>query len=198
MDIFSDDDPFQLFERWLGAASRAESKFANACALASIGEDMQPDIRMVLLKEHGRGGFVFYTNMESAKAEQLRAHPKGALCFYWKSIDRQVRIQGPVAPVSEAEAEAYFATRPRRSQIGAWASAQSRPLKSRQTLIAKFDKLLKKYSDQPVPKPSYWGGWTLRPTRFEFWRNQESRLHERKIFFQEGKGADWRTEWLYP
>jgi len=190
------DDPFSLFAAWFKEAEEAEPNDPNAMALATVGEDGVPCLRMVLLKGYDAEGFVFYTTLESRKGRQLQDHPKAALRFHWKSLRRQIRIEGPVSPVSEAEADAYYASRPRDSQIGAWASRQSRPLESRFELEKRVAQFAAKHAVGKVPRPPYWSGFRVAPERIEFWHEGVFRLHDRLIFIREGDG--WRTERQFP
>jgi pyridoxamine 5'-phosphate oxidase len=189
-------DPIPLFSAWLGEAEDSEPEDPNAMALATVDGDGLPDVRMVLLKGHGPDGFVFYTNVESRKGEELLANPKGAICFHWKSLGRQVRVRGPVEPVSTGEADAYFASRPRASRIGAWASQQSRPLESRFALEKAVAKFTAKFPIGEIPRPGYWTGFRLAPLEIEFWRSGAFRLHERVRFTRKGEG--WEKVLLYP
>lgn len=165
-------------------------------ALATVDETGLPDVRMVLLKGHGPDGFVFFTNLESRKGRELLAHPKAALCFHWKSLGRQVRVRGPVTEVSPTEADEYFASRPRASRIGAWASQQSRPLESRFALEKAVATFTAKYAIGEIPRPGYWSGFRLAPLEIEFWRSGAFRLHERVRFTRAGDG--WEKALLYP
>lgn len=197
-------DPFALFARWLQEAEASEPNDPNAMALATVDADGQPSVRMVLLKGHGaengsRGGFVFYTNRESRKGAALEAHPRAALLFHWKSLRRQVRIEGAVERVDDALSDAYFTSRTRDSQIGAWASDQSRPMKNRAEFLARIAKYAAKYAIGPVPRPPHWGGYRVVPERIEFWTDRKSRLHERSIYLRDDSAeSGWRTEIIYP
>ena len=189
-------DPFQLFDSWYAEARASEPNDSNAMALATVDVAGQPSVRMVLLKGHGPDGFVFYTNRESRKAGELAAVPKAALLFHWKSLRRQIRIEGAVTPVSDAESDAYFASRGRDSQLGAWASDQSRPLDARATFEARYEEARARFEGNAVPRPPHWGGYRVAPERIEFWQDRAHRLHERRLFVREGEG--WREGLLYP
>jgi pyridoxamine 5'-phosphate oxidase len=196
-------EPFALFEAWLRDATRHEPNDPNAMALATVDAAGHPNVRMVLLKAvdpkgHAARGFVFYTNYESAKGSELNAAPYAALDFYWKSLHRQVRVRGPVTQTSATEADAYFATRPRSAQIGAWASLQSRPLESRYALEKAFAAQAAKHLIGAVPRPPHWSGFRVTPLEIEFWHSRLSRLHERIIFKREAPGGDWLKTRLYP
>ena len=189
-------DPFALFAEWLAEAAEREPNDPNAMALATVDETGMPDVRMVLLKGYEAGGFVFYTNLGSRKGRQLAAEPKAALCFHWKSLRRQVRVRGAVEPVSEAEADAYFESRPRLARIGAWASRQSEPLESRFALETAVARYTAKYPAGHVPRPPHWSGFRIVPAEIEFWRDGAFRLHERIRF---GRAEDgWTKERLFP
>ena len=189
-------DPFQLFDEWFALARESEPNDANAMALATAGGDRQPHVRMVLLKGHGPDGFVFYTNEQSAKGDQLAQNARAALLFHWKSLRRQVRIEGPIERVSDAEADAYFATRSRDSQLGAWASDQSRALESRAHFEARYEEMKHRFEGRDVPRPPHWGGYRLVPRRIEFWTDRPHRLHERRLFTPLDGG--WSEGLLYP
>ncbi|MGF1463868.1 MAG: pyridoxamine 5'-phosphate oxidase [Maricaulaceae bacterium] len=197
-DIFALDEPFALFAQWLEAAKASEPNDPNAVALATADETGLPDVRMVLLKGFDARGFVIYTNTESAKGRHLAANPQAALCFHWKSLRRQVRVRGPVAPVAAEEADAYFASRARDSRIGAWASDQSRPLEGRFALETRIAKFAAKYAVGDIPRPEHWSGYRLSPRRIEFWRDRAFRLHDRLEFTRADDGAAWAQERLYP
>jgi pyridoxamine 5'-phosphate oxidase len=190
------DDPFALFDAWFTEAKAAEINDPEAMALATRSADGKPSIRMVLLKGHGPEGFAFYTNLDSRKGEELAANPSAALLFHWKALRRQVRIEGQVEPVADEAADAYFASRARDSQIGAWASDQSRPLDKRETFEARCEQVRERFEGQDVPRPKRWGGFRLMPDRIEFWLDRPHRLHERRLFTREGGG--WREGLLYP
>lgn len=189
-------DPFVLFDGWFAEARASEPNDSNAMVVATIGADGQPSARMVLLKGHSPEGFVFYTNLESRKAGELIAHPRAALLFHWKSLRRQIRIEGPVATVSDAEADAYFASRGRDSQLGAWASDQSRPLDARATFEERFVAMQARFEGGPVPRPPHWSGFRVAPERIEFWQDRAHRLHERRLFVRTADG--WDEGLLYP
>jgi pyridoxamine 5'-phosphate oxidase len=196
IDEIADDEPFAPFARWFEAAMKSE-KLAETMMLATATRDGVPSVRAVLLKGADPEGLVFYTNLESRKAEELRENPRAALCFHWKSLGRQIRVQGRVASAGAEEADAYFATRMRDSQIGAWASAQSRPLESRAVLEARFAEFRDKYAGQErIPRPANWSGYRVRPERFEFWQERPFRLHDRVVFVREGEA--WRKGRLFP
>jgi pyridoxamine 5'-phosphate oxidase len=189
-------DPHQLFDLWLGEAEAGEPNDPNAMALATADAQGRPSVRMVLLKGHDARGFMFHSNFDSRKGEDLTANPHAALLFHWKSLRRQVRISGTVERASAEESDAYFATRPRHRQIGAWASDQSRPLESREAFEAKLLQVQQLHEGRDVPRPPNWGGFRLVPEIFEFWSDREHRLHERRTFVKQGEG--WREGLLYP
>lgn len=196
LPAIGDRDPIALFERWLAEAVKAEPNDANAMTLATVDADGMPDARMVLLKGVDASGFAFFTNFESAKGRELLAHPKAALVFHWKSLRRQVRVRGEVSPVSDAEADAYWATRARSAQIGAWASEQSRDLPDRLAFERRIAEMALKFGVGAVPRPSRWSGFRVSPTTMEFWRDRPFRLHERLVF--DRAGESWSARRLYP
>jgi pyridoxamine 5'-phosphate oxidase len=197
-DFSAAGDPLALFAAWFGDARKTEINDPDAMALATVDETGLPNVRMVLLKDFSPEGFVFYTNFESAKGRELLASGKAALCFHWKSLRRQVRIRGDVTQVSEDEADAYFASRPRGSRIGAWASQQSRPLEGRFALEKAVALHAAKYAVGSVPRPEYWSGFRLSPVEIEFWHDRPFRLHDRTVFRRGSPGEPWRTEQLFP
>lgn len=190
-------DPHQLFETWFAEARAGEPHDAEAMALATADAAGRPAARMVLLKGHDERGFVFYSNGESRKGDEFAANPRASLLFHWKSLRRQVRIEGAVSPVSNAEADAYFATRSRDSQIGAWASDQSRPLANRALFEARYDELARDYAGKEVPRPPHWRGYRVVADRIEFWTDRPHRLHERRLFTL-GADGGWSEGLLYP
>ena len=195
-DLVTNTDPFGVFAEWFKAAEAAEPNDPNAMSLATVDADGMPNVRTVLLKGYDADGFVFYTNYESAKGRELLANPKAALNFHWKSLGRQVRVRGAVAPLSAVEADAYFASRPRGSRIGAWASQQSRPLESRFALEKAVAGYTTKFAVGEIPRPAYWSGFRLSPSEIEFWSAGTFRLHDRVRFRR--VGDRWERTRLYP
>ena len=189
-------EPLALFARWLADAGKSEPNDPNAVALATVDQDGLPDVRMVLLKGYDERGFVFYTNFESAKGVEILGSMKAAMCFHWKSLRRQVRLRGPVEVVSDADADAYYASRPRGSRIGAWASKQSRPLESRFALEKAVAEYTARHAIGEIPRPAYWSGFRIIPRTIEFWHDRPFRLHDRLVFTRAGEG--WETKRLYP
>lgn len=200
MSYFTDppQDPIAAFDAWLTEAATSEPNDPNAMALSTVSADGMPNVRMVLLKGHDARGFVFYTNLESQKGHELADNAKAALCFHWKSLHRQVRVQGPVSVVADEEADAYYNSRGRQSRIGAWASAQSRPLADRAELEAAYAAMDAKYPDDNIPRPPHWSGRRITPLRIEFWQDGDHRLHDRLIFKRASANAAWEIERLYP
>lgn len=193
-----DDDPISQFRRWLGDAEAAEVPLPNAMALATTGEDAKPSVRHVLLRGVDRRGFAFYTNYDSRKGRQLTEHPWASLVFLWKALDRQVHVSGPVERVEPAESDAYFATRPRDAQLGAWASQQSQVLASRGELEERLGEVDERFPDE-VPRPQHWGGFRVRPETIEFWQGRRHRLHDRFLFTADDPSASgWRVDRLSP
>ena len=189
-------DPYARFEAWMAEATKSEVNDPNAVCLATATPDGRPSARMVLLKGVDARGFVFYTNLESRKGGELAANPQAALCFHWKTLQRSVRVEGPVEAVSDAEADAYYSSRHRSSRIGAWASQQSRPLEGRFALEKRVAEYTLKFGIGEIPRPAFWSGFRVLPARIEFWQDMPFRLHERNVFLKDGEG--WRTETLYP
>lgn len=196
-DFTNAEEPFRLFAAWLDDATKNEINDPNGVALATVDSDGLPDVRMVLLKGFDEAGFVFYTNFESAKGREILGNMKAAMCFHWKSLRRQVRIRGAVEIVSDSEADAYFASRPRGSRIGAWASKQSRPLESRFALEKAVAEYTARYAIGEIPRPAYWSGFRIVPKSIEFWHDRPFRLHDRLVFSRSADGK-WETERLYP
>lgn len=192
------EEPLSLFREWLAKAGETEPNDPNAVAVATADPDGLPDVRMVLLKDFDEHGFVFYTNTESAKGQQLGANPQAAMCFHWKSLRRQVRLRGPVSRVSDEEADAYFHSRARDSRIGAWASKQSRPLEGPVALQKAIAREAARFGLGEVPRPPHWTGFRLAPLRIEFWRDRPFRLHDRLVFERSRAGSTWSKSRLYP
>ena len=190
-------DPIALFDTWLREARQVGVHLPESMALATVAPGGQPSVRMVLLKHADSDGFVFYTNLNSRKAADLKANPRAALCFHWPELGRQVRVEGSVTPVSGAEADAYFATRPRESQLGAWASRQSSVLASREELELRFSRAGLEYQGRDVPRPPFWSGCRLRPAQIEFWKELPNRLHDRVLYIRALAGG-WAAQRLYP
>lgn len=189
-------DPFALFDEWFDLARAAEPNDPDAMAFASVDGEGRPAVRIVLLRRASRAGFGFFTNLDSRKGSELLAHPYGALAIHWKSLRRQVRAEGPVEQVGDAEADEYFAGRGRESQIGSWASDQSRPLESKAVFEQRYAEMAARFEGQPVPRPPRWSGFRLKPERIEFWSDRPHRLHERRLFVTDGEG--WTESLLYP
>jgi len=192
------DEPFALFAAWFAEACQQEPNDPNAMALATVDEAGLPDVRMVLMKGFDADGFVFYSHIASAKGRELAANPRAGLLFHWKSLRRQVRLRGVVTPVTDAEADEYFATRPKQAQIGAWASKQSQPLESRFAFEQAIAKVAARHAIGEVPRPPGWSGWRIAPTQFEFWHDRPFRLHDRIEFRRDAPGAAWTKVRLYP
>jgi pyridoxamine 5'-phosphate oxidase len=192
----SAEDPIALFQEWFEAALKTETNDPNAMSLATVSADGKPSVRMVLLKEFNARGFVFYTNFNSRKGQELQNNPHAALCFHWKSLNKQVRVEGKVERVSDAEADAYFKTRPREAQIGAWASPQSYVLLDWSGLQQNVEKFTKQFKGKDVSRPDHWSGFRVVPERIEFWQQRPSRLHERLVFMREGN--NWITQRIFP
>ncbi|NTJ42785.1 pyridoxamine 5'-phosphate oxidase [Agrobacterium larrymoorei] len=197
-DFTEENEPFALFAEWLRDATASEVNDPNAVALASVDEDGMPSVRMVLLKGADERGFVFYTNFESRKGVEILGQKKAAMCFHWKSLRRQVRIRGLVEVVSDAEADEYYASRPRGSRIGAWASKQSRPLESRFALEKAVAEYTAKYAIGEIPRPSHWSGFRIQPLTIEFWHDRKFRLHDRVEFRRDALDAPWTKVRMYP
>lgn len=197
-DFTAAQEPFDLFRQWFADAAASEPNDPNAMALATVDPSGLPDVRMVLMKDYSEQGFVFYTNTGSAKGMQILASPKAAIVFHWKSLQRQVRVRGPVEQVSDAEADIYFQSRPRDSRIGAWASQQSRPLESRFALEKAVAVNAAKYAIGTVPRPPHWTGFRIRPIAIEFWHDRPFRLHDRITFSRAEPNGDWTRCRLYP
>ena len=195
-ELSPDSDPIAFFRKWFDEAKRSGILLPEAMTLATASADGQPSARMMLLKDADDRGFVFFTNYESQKSGELDVNPRGALVLYWPILERQVRIEGDISKISTEESQGYFSSRPRGSQIGAWASKQSSPLDSRDTLKRRFEELDRKYAGDEVPLPPFWGGFRLIPNRIEFWQGKLDRLHDRVRYERDGDG--WTVSWLYP
>ncbi|MFT3729702.1 MAG: pyridoxamine 5'-phosphate oxidase [Terricaulis sp.] len=196
--LFAESEPFALFERWFKEAKEKEPNDPNGMALATADASGYPDVRMVLMKGFDQHGFVFYSNAESAKGRELAANGRAALCFHWKTLRRQVRIRGMVEATTDAEADAYFQSRDRGARIGAWASAQSRPLEDRMALEKRIAEYTLKFGLGEIPRPPYWRGWRVAPLAVEFWRDRPFRLHDRLVFERAALGQAWSKHRLYP
>ena len=190
--------PWPLFAAWFDEAKKVEVNDANAMSVATVGKDGMPSNRILLLKDYDENGFVFYTNRKSRKGDQLAEHAKAALCFHWKSLRRQVRVEGTITLTTDAESDEYFQSRPRGSQIGAWASMQSHPLASRAELEQRVKDVEKQYEGKTVPRPPHWGGYRLAPLLIELWQDREFRLHDRFVYRRTNAGAEWNVERQYP
>jgi|TARA_B100000929_G_scaffold277196_1_gene252432 pyridoxamine 5'-phosphate oxidase len=197
ISFINEDDPFVVFKQWMSEAEKNEINDPNAAALATVNESSQPDARMVLLKEYNNKGFVFFTNLNSKKGTDLKQTPKASMCFHWKSLLRQVRISGSISLISEKEADNYFNSRPYLSKIGAWSSNQSKPMETIDEFRKKIEEYKNKYSDQnDIPRPKHWSGFLLSPTRIEFWKDVEGRLHQRLEYSKVSNS--WKKQILYP
>ena len=193
----NEDDPFIVFKEWMSEAEKNEINDPNAVALATVNESNQPDVRMVLLKEYSKNGFIFFTNLNSKKGTDLKKIPKASMCFHWKSLLRQVRISGDISLISDDEADKYFYSRPYLSKIGAWSSSQSKPMETRDALLNKIDQYKNKFTDQNnVPRPVHWSGFLLSPNKIEFWKDVEGRLHQRLEYSKDSNS--WKRQILYP
>lgn len=193
-----DSDPMGLFDTWFAEARKAEPNDSNAMALATATPDGRPSVRMVLLKDHGPEGFTFYTNAQSRKGEEIRANLHAALLFHWKSLRRQIRIEGPLHQVADEVADEYFHSRSRASQLGAVASDQSRPLEDRATFVERYRAAEERFEGGAVQRPAHWTGFTLRAQRIEFWLDRDNRLHDRRLFVRDEAGGGWTSTLLYP
>jgi pyridoxamine 5'-phosphate oxidase len=197
-DFTEESEPYELFARWLKDAEASEINDPTAVALATVDEDGLPNVRMVLLKGFDENGFVFYTNFESQKGREILGQKKAAMCFHWKSLRRQVRLRGEVEVVSDAEADAYYASRARGSRIGAWASKQSRPLEGRFALEKAMAEYTARYAIGEIPRPPYWSGFRIKPSSIEFWHDRQFRLHDRVEFRRTDQAASWEKVRMYP
>ena len=195
--FMNEDDPLVVFKEWMSEAEKNEINDPNAVALATVNESNQPDVRMVLLKEYNKNGFIFFTNLNSKKGTDLKKIPKASMCFHWKSLLRQVRISGDISLISDDEADKYFYSRPYLSKIGAWSSSQSKPMETRDALLNKIDEYKNKFTDQNnVPRPDHWSGFLLSPNKIEFWKDVEGRLHQRLEYSKVSNS--WKRQILYP
>ena len=195
--FMNEDDPLVVFKEWMSEAEKNEINDPNAVALATVNESNQPDVRMVLLKEYNKNGFIFFTNLNSKKGTDLKKTPKASMCFHWKSLLRQVRISGDISLISDDEADKYFYSRPYLSKIGAWSSIQSKPMETRDALLNKIDEYKNKFTDQNnVPRPDHWSGFLLSPNKIEFWKDVEGRLHQRLEYSKISNS--WERQILYP
>ena len=195
--FMDEDDPFIVFKQWMSDAEKNEINDPNAVSLATVNESNQPDVRMVLLKEFNNNGFIFFSNLDSKKGNDLKKVPKAAMCFHWKSLLRQVRISGDISLISDKEADQYFNSRPYLSKIGAWSSNQSRPMDARDDFLNKIQEFKNKFNDQNnVPRPNHWSGFLLSPKRIEFWKDVEGRLHQRLEYTKSSNS--WKKQILYP
>ncbi len=195
--FLDEKDPIIVFRQWMAEAEKNEINDPNAVALATVNETNQPDVRMVLLKEYNNNGFIFFTNLNSKKGTDLKKVPKASMCFHWKSLLRQVRISGDISLINDKEADQYFNSRPYLSKIGAWSSNQSQPMETRNSFLNKIEEYKNKYTDQNnVPRPKHWSGFLLRPTRIEFWKDVEGRLHQRLEYSKVSNS--WNKQILYP
>ena len=191
------DDPFELFKIWLEEATKREINDPNALSLATINRKDEPSVRMVLLKGLSKKGFIFYTNLNSPKSLDLKNNPKAAMCFHWKSLERQIRVSGNITQVTDKEADLYYNSRPYESRIGAWASDQSKVMSKRQDFLKKIDEFKKKYkNEKKLPRPKHWSGWCLNPSSIEFWLGDKYRIHERLKYNK--VALNWKKEILYP
>ena len=195
--FMNEEDPFIVFRQWMHEAEKNEINDPNAVALATVNESQQPDVRMVLLKEFNKNGFIFFTNLKSKNGTDLKKVPKASMCFHWKSLLRQVRVSGDITMIPDSEADKYFNSRPYLSRIGAWSSNQSKPMENRDVFLNQIEEYKNKFSDQNnVPRPKHWSGFLLSPNRIEFWKDAEGRLHERLEYFKYLNS--WKKQILYP